>query len=87
RGAGQIKAPNLIIWNARFGKDFKFNGSQRFTAAIDVINLLNHDADQQFQTGGNQLFNPNYAIQPDGSFLGQTRQPPRSFQISFRFQF
>jgi outer membrane receptor for Fe3+-dicitrate len=87
RGAGQIKAPNLIIWNARFGKDFRLGGARRFTGAIDIINLLNHDADQQFQTGGNQLFSPNYAIAADGSFVGQTRQPPRSFQISFRFQF
>ena len=87
RGAGQIKAPNLIIWNARFGKDFRFGGARRFTAAVDIINLLNHDADQQFQTGGNQLYSPNFAIATDGSFVGQTRQPPRSFQISFRFQF
>ena len=50
--------------------------------------MLNHDADQQFQTGGNQLYNTtNYAIAPDGSFRGQTRQPPRSAQISIRYQF
>ena len=71
----------------RVGKDFRFGGARRFTAAVDIINLLNHDADQQFQTGGNQLYSPNFAIAADGSFLGQTRQPPRSFQISFRFQF
>jgi hypothetical protein len=86
RGEGQIKAPNLIIWNMRFGKDFKFGGPNRFTAAVDVVNLLNADADQQFQTGGNQLYSPNFAIKADGSFLGQTRQPPRSFQLSFRYQ-
>src|SRR5262249_53042010 len=64
RGDGQIKAPTLIIWNARVGKDFKF-GTQKFTAALDIINLLNHDADQQFQTGGNQLYNTtNFAIAP-----------------------
>ena len=87
RGDGQIKAPNLIIWNIRAGRDFKL-GSQRLNVAVDVINVLNHDADQQFQTGGNQLYNTtNYAIAPDGSFRGQTRQPPRSAQISIRYQF
>ena len=87
RGAGQIKAPNLIIWNIRAGRDFKL-GSQHLNAAVDVINVLNHDADQQFQTGGNQLYNTtNFAIAPDGTFRGQTRQPPRSAQISIRYQF
>jgi len=87
RGDGQIKAPNLIIWNIRAGRDFKL-GSQHLNAAVDVINVLNHDADQQFQTGGNQLYNTtNYGIAPDGSFRGQARQPPRSAQISIRYQF
>ena len=55
---------------------------------FDVINVTNRDADQQFQTGGNQLYNTtNYAIAPDGSFRGQTRQAPRSGQLSFRFIF
>jgi hypothetical protein len=87
RGDGQLKTPNLIIWNARVGRDFKV-GLQHLNIAVDVINLLNRDADQQFQTGGNQLYNTtNYAIAPDGSFRGQTRQPPRSAQLSFRYQF
>src|SRR5262249_17373848 len=82
RGDGQIKAPNLIIWNLRAGRDFKI-GAQHLNLAVDVINVLNHDADQQFQNGGNQLYNTtNYAIAPDGSFRGQTRQPPRSAQLS-----
>lgn len=87
RGDGQIKAPNLIIWNVRAGKDFKV-AAQHLNIAVDIINVLNHDADQQFQTGGNQLYNTtNYAIAPDGSFRGQTRQPPRAAQISFRYMF
>jgi hypothetical protein len=86
RGDGQIKAPNLIIWNLRIGRSFKI-GSQRLNLALDGINVLNHDADQQFQSGGNQLYSKNYAIAPDGSFVGQTRQPPRAAQISVRFDF
>jgi len=62
-------------------------GSQHLNVAVDVINVLNHNADQQFQSGGNQLYSSNFAIASDGSFRGQTRQPPRSAQISFRYQF
>jgi outer membrane receptor for Fe3+-dicitrate len=88
RGEGQIKAPNLILWNIRVGRDFNFGASRRLTVAFDVINVTNRDADQQFQNGGNQLYNTtNYAIAPDGSFRGQTRQAPRSGQLSFRFLF
>jgi len=87
RGDNQVKAPNLIIWNLRVGRDFKMAGSQHLNVAVDVINVLNHNADQQFQSGGNQLYSSNFAIASDGSFRGQTRQPPRSAQISFRYQF
>jgi len=87
RGEGQNKAPNLILWNIRVGRDFVF-GARRVSVAIDVINVTNRDADQQFQSGGNQLYNTtNYAIAPDGSFRGQTRQAPRSGQLSIRFAF
>ena len=55
---------------------------------LDIINVPNRAADQQFQSGGNQLYNTtNYAIAPDGSFRGQTRQAPRSAQFSIRFAF
>ena len=86
RGDGQIKAPNLIIWNIRVGRTFRV-GADRLNLALDIINVLNHDADQLFQSGGNQLYSPNYAIAPDGSFRGLTRQPPRAAQISIRFDF
>jgi hypothetical protein len=87
RGEGQIKAPNLIIWNIRLGRDFVF-GARKLSVGFDVINVTNRGADQQFQGGGNQLYNTtNYAIAPDGSFRGQTRQAPRSGQLSFRFAF
>jgi hypothetical protein len=60
----------------------------RATVGVDVFNVTNHAADQQFQTGGNQLYNAtNYAIAPDGSFRGQSRQTPRSAQLSVRFLF
>ena len=87
RGEGQIKAPNLIFWNMRVGRELKV-GTQRLVIGVDVLNVTNHGADQQFQTGGNQLYNTtNYAIAPDGTFRGQTRQAPRSAQISVRYVF
>jgi hypothetical protein len=87
RGEGQIKAPNLIIWNIRAGRDFTLGG-RKFDIGVDVINVTNRHADQQFQGGGNQLYNTtNYAIAPDGSFRGQTRQAPRSAQLSLRYAF
>jgi hypothetical protein len=87
RGEGQIKAPNLIIWNIRAGRDFTLGG-RKFDVGVDVINVTNRHADQQFQGGGNQLYNTtNYAIAPDGSFRGQTRQAPRSAQLSIRYAF
>jgi len=87
RGVGQIKAPNLLIWNMPVGRDFRI-GAERLNIALDGINVLNRAADQQFQGGGNQLYNTtNYAIASDGTFRGQTRQPPRAAQISIRLDF
>jgi hypothetical protein len=87
RGDGQIKAPNLIIWNIRVGRTFNLAAAERLTVALDGINVLNRAADQLFQSGGNQLYSSNYAIAPDGSFRGLTRQPPRAAQFSIRFEF
>ncbi len=87
RGEGQLKAPTLIVWNLRVGREFRV-GAGRLSVAADVFNVTNRRADQQFQTGGNQLYNTtNYGIGPDGSFRGQTRQAPRSAQLSVRYTF
>ncbi|MBI2835461.1 MAG: TonB-dependent receptor, partial [Acidobacteria bacterium] len=87
RGKGQVKTPNLIVWNIRIGRDFKLANSRRLELAFDVFNVDNRGADQQFRSGGNQLYSPNYAIAPDGSFRGLNRQPPRVAQIIARFAF
>jgi hypothetical protein len=86
RGEGQIKAPTQTIVNLRVGRDFKL-GAGKLQLAFDVFNLFNNDADQDFLDGGNQQYSPNYAEQPDGSFLGTSRVPPRSGQVSIRFLF
>jgi hypothetical protein len=87
RGEGQIKAPAILVWNVRVSREFVIR-AQRVTAGLDVFNVTNHAGDQQFAAGGNQLYNTtNYAIGPDGSFRGQSRQPPRSAQVSVRMVF
>jgi hypothetical protein len=87
RDIGQIEAPTIVIWNVRLGRTFKL-GTRTFQANVDVFNVTNRGADQQFLIpGGNQTYSPNYALKPDGTFNGQSRQFARSAQISFRFQF
>jgi hypothetical protein len=87
RGQGQIEAPSLVTWNVRVGRDLSIDG-RRVSVAADVFNVTNRGGYQQFQQGGNQLYNTtNYAIAPDGSFRGQSRQPPRSAQVSIRYAF
>jgi len=86
RGEGQIKAPNLIVWNLRVGRDFRF-GDQRFEVAFDTFNVTNRGAAQQFMGGGNQRYSPNYAIGPDGNFRGTSLQFARSGQLLLRWVF
>ena len=86
RNDGQIEAPNLVIWNIRVGRSIKL-GAQTLDANLDIFNVTNRGADQQFLIGGNQLGTPNYAIAADGSFNGTSRQFARSAQISVRYQF
>lgn len=86
RGDGQVKAPNFFVWSLRMGKDFRF-GPRKLQVAFDIFNLTNADAYQQFKTGGNQIYSPNFAIKGDGTFQGQSRQFARAGQLSVRFQF
>jgi hypothetical protein len=86
RGDGQIKAPSQHTVNVRAAKSIRF-AANRLELAFDVFNLFNDDTDQDFLGGGNQLYSPNYALRPDGSFLGTSRVPPRSAQVSVLFAF
>jgi hypothetical protein len=86
RGEGQIKAPNLVVWNLRVGRDFRI-GNQRVEAAFDIFNVTNRGAAQQFLGGGNQLYSPNYAIDADGNFRGTSLQFARSGQLMLRWTF
>ncbi len=86
RGDGQIKAPTLHAWNLRLGRDFAF-GTRRLSASLDLLNVTNNGTDQEFRSGGNQRFSPNFALAPDGSFRGQNRQFARAAQVTVRFVF
>lgn len=79
RSDGQFTLPNLHILNLRIGRDTAILGG-RLTTAIDFFNVTNHDADQAFLSGANQLYNPSYG-------LGRDRQLPRAVQLSCRFTF
>jgi Carboxypeptidase regulatory-like domain/TonB-dependent Receptor Plug Domain/TonB dependent receptor len=86
RGEGQVQAPAQHLLGLRLGKQIKLR-STGLEIAVDVLNLLNSDADQEFLGGGNQLYSPNFAAAPDGSFRGQSRVFPRSLQLSARLTF
>jgi Carboxypeptidase regulatory-like domain/TonB dependent receptor-like, beta-barrel len=79
RGTGQVWTPWLNTWNVRVGRSFPLGGAT-VDASIDVFNLTNNDADQQFVSGGNQLNSPNYGLLTN-------RQLPRSAQAVVRVAF
>ncbi len=94
RGEGQVAAPDLFTWNLKISKRFVLAGVQLDTS-LSIVNLTNADADQEFfggtnttaSSGSNQLFSPNYAYAPDGTFRGQNRQAARAAQVMLRLQF
>jgi hypothetical protein len=63
--------------------------------AFNILNITNADADQEFfggttttaSSGSNQLYSPNYAYAPDGTFRGQNRQAARAAMMSLSFDF
>jgi hypothetical protein len=86
RGEGQIEGPAIVAWNARVGRDLRF-GSRRLEVSLDVFNITNRGAVQSFLGGGNQTYSPNFALRPDGTYIGSSVQPPRSGQLNLRFVF
>lgn len=79
RGTGQIYCPWLIQWNALVGRDFRITDRQGVEADLNVYNLTNNDAGQQFVNGNNAA----------SSTFGELQniQLPRSAQISVRYHF
>jgi hypothetical protein len=80
RGEGQLQTPSMHALNLRLGRNFPV-GSRRLETAIDLFNIANAGADQDFRNpGANQQFSPQYT-------LTMSRQPPRSGQVMVRFVF
>ncbi|HLI75834.1 MAG TPA: TonB-dependent receptor [Acidobacteriaceae bacterium] len=79
RGTGQIYCPWLLQWNALVGRDFHITDRQTIEADLNLYNMTNNGAAQQFVNGNNAA---------SGTF-GQLQniQLPRSAQVSLRYHF
>ncbi len=79
RGTGQIYCPWLVQWNGLVGREFNLTDRQSIEADLNVYNISNQGAAQQFVNGNNA----------SSSTFGQLQnvQLPRSAQISIRYHF
>ncbi len=79
RGTGQIYCPWLVQWNGLVGREFNLTDRQSIEADLNVYNLTNQGAAQQFVNGNNA----------SSSTFGQLQnvQLPRSAQVSVRYHF
>jgi outer membrane receptor for Fe3+-dicitrate len=79
RGEGQIWCPWLVQWNALVGRDFRITDRQTIEADLNIYNLTNNGAGQQFINGNNA----------SSATFGELQnvQLPRSAQISLRYHF
>ena len=71
--------PWLKTWNARVGREFALGRGQSVQVDLDIFNIANAGAGQQF-LGGNNNTNANFG-------LYQNIQMPRAGQISVRLKF
>ena len=79
RGIGQIWCPWLLQWNALAGRTFQITDRQTVEANLNVYNVTNNGAGQQFVNGNNA------ASATFGEL--QNVQLPRSAQIGLRYRF
>jgi len=79
RGTGQIYCPWLIQWNTLVGREFRITDRQGIEADLNIYNITNNGAGQQFVNGNNA------SSATFGSL--QNIQQPRSAQISLRYHF
>jgi len=79
RGTGQIWCPWLVQWNTLVGRTFPIKHGQTVEADLNLYNVTNRGAAQQFINGNNS------ASATFGSL--QNIQQPRSAQISVRYKF
>jgi len=79
RGQGQIWCPWLLQWNGLVGREFRITDHQSFEADVNIYNITNRGAAQQFVNGNNK------SSSTFGSL--QNIQLPRSAQFSVRYSF
>jgi hypothetical protein len=79
RGIGQIWCPWLYQWNTLVGRQFRITERQSIEADLNVYNILNGAAAQQFVNGNNKTSSTFGSL--------QNIQVPRSAQISLRYSF
>ena len=79
RGTGQIWCPTLVQWNTLVGREFRLSDRQTLEANLNIYNLTNNGAAQQFVNGNNA------ASATFGEL--QNVQQPRSAQIGLRYHF
>jgi Carboxypeptidase regulatory-like domain/TonB-dependent Receptor Plug Domain len=79
RGAGQIWCPWLLQWNALAGRTFHITDRQTVEADVNLYNVTNNGAGQQFVNGNNA----------SSATFGELQnvQLPRSAQIGLRYRF
>lgn len=79
RGTGQIWCPWLVQWNVLAGREFRITDRQTVEADLNIYNVSNNGAAQQFVNGNNA------ASATFGEL--QNVQQPRSAQIGLRYHF
>jgi Carboxypeptidase regulatory-like domain/TonB-dependent Receptor Plug Domain len=79
RGDGQIWCPWLLQWNVLAGRTFHISDRQTIEADLNLYNLSNNGAGQQFVNGNNA----------SSATFGELQnvQQPRSAQLGFRYRF
>jgi hypothetical protein len=78
-GEGQFTSDGVHTWNIRMGRQFS-RGHWRLEPALDLLNVVNAGAFQQFLSGANDQTSPNYRLQTNV-------QVPRTAMFSIRFSF
>jgi hypothetical protein len=78
-GEGQFTSDGVHTWNIRVGRQFS-RWRWRLEPSLDVLNVVNAAAFQQFMGGANDQSNPNYRRQTN-------LQVPRQAMFSLRLDF
>ncbi|MFB3852706.1 MAG: TonB-dependent receptor domain-containing protein [Vicinamibacterales bacterium] len=79
RGEGQIRNDTVKALQIKVGRRFRF-ARQELEVAANVFNVLNGGNFQQYASGANQEWNPNYMRKFN-------RQPPRALQLTIVSRF